>query len=77
MSDVLGQENLLRQFRYNEPGGQGHSDVEVTLTAQEILDTYYSYWVTQMRKAGKKDLISYENCIEDFCVVYGAWEVKD
>lgn len=66
---------MPRLFRYNEPGGVGHSDVEVTLTEQEILDTYFPFWSEQMKRVDKEDAISYENCIEDFCVVHWAWEV--
>lgn len=43
--------------------------VSYVLTEQEILAYYWDYWVDQMLKAGKEDLISEQNCIEDYVVV--------
>lgn len=63
----------MRKFRYNTPTDTGNQVVQVT--EEEILSTYFDYWSSQMVKAGKQDLISPENCIDDFVVVHWAWEV--
>jgi hypothetical protein len=47
-------------------GGPGRF---ITLTERDILREYYEYWRGQMVRAGKLDLITPENCIEDWVVV--------
>lgn len=60
----------MRTWKYQDPSG------EYTLTDDEILEFYYSEWAKAMVRAGKRDKISKENCIQDFVVVHWAWEVK-
>ncbi len=44
------------------------------LSEQQILDFYWDYWSAAMRNAGKLEgMITPENCIDDFSVVYWAW----
>lgn len=43
-----------------------------TLSDKEILDEYWEYWSTQMKRVGKDYMISEERCIEDWCVVHWA-----
>jgi hypothetical protein len=49
--------------------------VEVVVTEEEILATYYPWWQGQMRRVGREALISPENCIEDWVVAHWAEEV--
>lgn len=51
---------------------------EKVFSEQEILDEYWSYWVSQMAKkfGPYHPLITPERCIEDFVVVHWACEVK-
>ena len=62
-----------RRWRYQEPGDDGEPTL-VTVTEGEIRRLYYPYWKKQMRKVGKQDQISFENCIEDWIVVHWAEE---
>lgn len=52
-------------------------DGEYIVTEEKILITYYPYWVGRMLKVGKLLMATTENCIDDWCVVNWAWEVKD
>ena len=52
-------------------------DGEYYITEAQIIEQYFPYWSKMMGKAGKKTLISYKNCIEDFCIIHWAWEVED
>ena len=61
----------MRLWRFNDPSGNQF------ITDDEIIKDYFPYWKEQMIKVGKEDLISHENCIEDFVVVHWAWEVHD
>ena len=47
------------------------------ITEAQIIEQYFSYWSQMMEKAGKTQLISYKNCIEDFCVIHWAFKVKN
>lgn len=55
----------------------GDLDGEYYITEAQIITEYFPYWSKQMDKVGRKHLINYKNCIEDFCVVHWAVEVKD
>ena len=53
-----------------------------TLTEKEILNLYWTSWKKSMDDQGKHDLISDENCIQDWCIAHWAnrnhWrEMKD
>lgn len=58
------------RYRYQDQGG------EYEVTRSEILKEYFPWWIEQMRKAGKADLISEDRCVEDFCVVHWAWKIE-
>ena len=60
----------MRYFKYCEPG------CDKIISEARIIKEWFPYWEKQMKRANKKDLISYENCIEDFCNVHWAYEVK-
>lgn len=61
-----------RQWQWNEPGDHGEPVVR-TITESEIREQYWPWWQEQMRKVGKEDQISFEMCVDDFCVVHWAW----
>lgn len=64
-----------KSWSYLEPNDPATGDWEarvITMTEQEILDEYYPYWQERMWKVGKADLISPQNCIEDWVVVHWA-----
>jgi hypothetical protein len=69
----------MRKWKYVEPKDPVNGDWsahDIVLTENEILQQYYPRWVQLMIKAGKTDLITPANCIEDFVVVNWAEEVK-
>lgn len=47
------------------------------LTRDEILEQYWEYWTSQMKRIGKEDLISEDNCITDFMVIHWAWTEEE
>ena len=66
-------------FEYNEPGPNWEPKT-VRLRGEDILSFYYDWWSEQMDKKygiGRDRTHDINNCIEDFCVVHWAWEVKD
>lgn len=71
----------MRSFLFNERlmTDEGYEDVVLTITEQEILDTYWTFWKTKMvAKYGHGDYrITEENCIEDWVVSNWAWEKKE
>lgn len=61
-----------------------HPDDEVTdvlmeWTEDDILEYYWNYWNERMvKKFGYgHELITKENCIEDFVIIHWAWEKTD
>jgi len=46
------------------------------VTDTYILNEYFPYWYGKMHKAGKGDLVSFIRCIEDFCTINWAEELK-
>ncbi len=49
--------------------------VVVAMSEGDIIDEYWEYWSEAMMKKGLDDLITKENCIEDWVVVHWAVEV--
>ncbi len=66
----------MRKFGFYEYDNMDDYDY-IILTEDEIIDSYWDYWTTQMKKVGKEDKINKENCIIDFCVIHWAQEVED
>ena len=70
-------------FEYITPKDPAHNNWDsevVRVTGQEILDEYYIYWSDQMDKkygVGRNRSNDIENCIEDYCTVNWASEVKN
>lgn len=52
-------------------------DGEHTITDDEIIKEYFDHWCGRMIKAKREKLISHTRCIEDFCIVYWAYEPND
>lgn len=66
----------MRKFKYHAPDVTAPGRI-LTITEDEIIERYYDWWVNEMYRVGKQDLISKENCIEDWVVSNWAWEVED
>ena len=73
----------MRVFTYNEPvfdeQGKLINNVTVKKTEQEVLNEYWLFWKDQViRVHGEdSDLITEENCIQDWVVVNWAWEYEE
>jgi hypothetical protein len=67
----------VKIYSYVEPG-LNNEPVEIIYTEYEILFEYWSFWKEQMIKKYGEDheLITEENCIEDWLSVNWATEVK-
>lgn len=64
-----------RKWSYVEPSDDGVTPIKIVKTEKEILNTYWEYWSTRMKKIGKEDIISEKACIEDWIVVN--WAVQE
>lgn len=60
-----------REPRYAYQDQEGVHEI----SRSQILKEYFAYWSEQMRKVGKADQISEDACVEDFLVVYWAYEI--
>lgn len=55
------------------PGEHGQH-VQETFTEQQILKSYFTYWVHKMCEANKHELIGDQRCIDDWITVHWAAE---
>ena len=64
----------MRRFQFNE---WRYSGVDMTITVNEdyIRRTYWEYWKEQMKRRGLEKDISFEACVQDFCVINWAVEL--
>lgn len=67
----------MRYYCYNEMTNDGGNEV-ITLSEDEIKNTYYPYWYDRMcTKFGKEEVntkYTFEDCLDDWIVVNWAWE---
>ena len=68
----------MKSYRYVEPD-ENDQVKEVILTEEDILKEYWEFWSRKMaEKFGPNhELITTENCIEDWLVSHWATEVKE
>lgn len=64
----------MRYYTFNEQHVVDGFHSRVTASEEAILNHYFSYWAGAMANVGKEELITQENCIEDFVTVNWAWE---
>ena len=68
---VLDPEFVGRTWVYEDPDGVHE------ITDAQIIETYFPYWLEQMKRAGYMvTTYSLESCIEDFALVTWATEKK-
>ena len=73
---------MSKTYIYNEPIFHGNAfvgDGVLEKTEQQILDEYWDHWNVRMISKYEEghELITKENCIEDWVTINGAWEKKD
>lgn len=66
----------MKYYSYNEIGVDPFNESIATISEQQILDSFYDFWVEKMKNVGKESLISKEKCIEDWVTIHWAWEVE-
>jgi hypothetical protein len=62
----------MRVFEFVN-GDDGTTEI---LTEQEIIDQYYHYWSTKTLLNCPDEPITRERCIEDWCIVHWATEIR-
>lgn len=71
----------MRYWSYNEQTKSLDDSVVVTVSEEEILDMYWSWWYSKMCEKFGKEVVdrdyTKQDCIDDWVVVHWAWEVKD
>lgn len=74
----------MRYFSYNEydpesPLADDTGGYVVTLSEEEIRKEYWPYWYGKMCERFGKETVdrnySFEECLDDWCVVHWAWKV--
>jgi hypothetical protein len=58
------------------PGEHGQH-VQETWSEDQIIASYYTYWVTKMIECGKAEEMSRELCIEDWKTVHWAHQTDE
>ena len=61
----------MRYFSFVE----SEDDFNITklvYSEREILDEFWEYWCKEMKGNGYAELISYQNCIDDWCALHWA-----
>lgn len=69
----------MKTYCYHEYSEETNFNTVTEITEEEILKDFWDYWYAKMiTKYGEDDeLITKENCIEDWCVIHWAWEKKN
>ena len=68
-----------RKWAYQEPAGDRNPDdpnaaIVVVMSEREIIETYWDFWRAEMKRVGREELITRENCIADWIVIHWAAE---
>jgi hypothetical protein len=70
----------MRYFCYNEYTEDPDFNSVVVKSEEDIREDYYSFWYDKMCAKYGKDHVdvtySFEDCLDDWIVVYWAWESK-
>jgi hypothetical protein len=64
----------MRTFKYVEPADDDGTPVRVTVTEEDIRREYWPVWEKRMIEINRTPI--FEQCVEDFCSVHWANEVK-
>lgn len=58
------------------PGEVGQY-VQETFSEDQIIESYFKYWESKMLEVNLPELISKENCINDWCSIHWAAETDE
>lgn len=69
----------MRMFAFHEPWWvDGETvDVEVRVSEDELVATFWPWWVAKMLEVGKPEAVSWPECLTDWIVTNWAQEVTD
>lgn len=71
----------MRYYCYNEYNEDPNANTVLTVSEDDIRRDYYPHWYEQMCKKFGKEKVDvdycFEDCLDDWIVVYWAWESKD
>lgn len=68
----------MKYWTYVEPTSPvDMSPKYVTLSEDEIIEQYFTYWSSSMKRVGKSEMISHQACIEDWVIIHWAWSDSD
>ena len=69
--------NPKQVWVYDDPSPEGNVHTEIT--EEEILDRYYPYWYSLMSNGGraKQELLTSENCIDDYLIMHWACKKEE
>lgn len=81
---AVDEVQATRYFSYYEPcdGPDGYSQVGnvVTLTEDDIRDSYYPYWYDRMCDKFGQDIVDsdygFSDCLYDWVVEHHGWEIE-
>jgi len=74
------RDKIFEYIEPKDPEKNNWDPVVIRMTGEEILDAYYPYWSDKMDLkygVGRDKTNDINKCIEDFCVVNWATEVKN
>lgn len=66
----------MKYYTIIYPGEFGQH-VQETFSEEQILKSYWEYWKERMQSANRHELITKNNCIEDWKVVHWAEETDE
>ena len=66
----------MRYWTIMYPGEVGQL-VRETFSEDQIIESYYRYWKDKMILAGRENLISKENCLDDWKIIAWAYETDE
>jgi hypothetical protein len=65
----------MKLYQIHYPDEHNNPITEI-LTEEEILAEYWEYWKGKMESVGKFDLITKENCLDDWMILHWASVIK-
>jgi hypothetical protein len=61
----------MKLYEIAYPDEHNNDTIEI-LTEDEIIATYWEYWIRKMQEIGREAEATRERCIEDWCVIHWA-----
>jgi len=62
----------MRYYSYVVPDDNEFEITKLVYSEMEVLEEFWLTWSTEMKGNGYSELISYQNCIDDWCTMHWA-----